>query len=222
MNQFTERHYQALLKYLKDGLRSGEFKDGSKLPSEQELADRLSFNVPSLREALHLLEMFGLVTPDVDGGFRVSHDVSRGFTDVFSMMLLLDQLAYSEVIRMRRSIELQSLAAICRNITETQKSTLYLSLMRMMASPNGDRKADIQFHDVLISASQDKLAISLHRALSQFTGYSSTGRQGDDEFYYVENWDEIVQVHAQIYRSVIDGRPEKAAEAVYAHYDFLL
>lgn len=222
MNQFTERHYQALLTYLKDALRTGELKDGSKLPSEQELADRLSFNVPSLREAMHLLEMFGLLTPDVDGGFRVSHDVSRGFTDVFSLMLLLNQLEYTEVIRLRRSIELQSLAAICRNITETQKSTLYLSLMRMMASPHGDRKADIQFHDVLISASQDKLAINLHRALSQFTGYNSTGRQGDDEFYYIENWDEVVQTHMQIYQSVIAGRPEKAAEAVYAHYDYLL
>ncbi len=75
---------------------------------------------------------------------------------------------------------------------------------------------------MLISASRDKLAISLHRALSQFTGFNSAGRQGDDEIYYIENWDEIVQNHAQIYQAVIDARPEKAAEAVYAHYNFLL
>ena len=32
MNQFTERHYQALLRYLKEGVRSGTLQDGSKLP----------------------------------------------------------------------------------------------------------------------------------------------------------------------------------------------
>ena len=42
MNQFTERHYQALIGYLKDGLRSGSLTRDSKLPSEAELAEILA------------------------------------------------------------------------------------------------------------------------------------------------------------------------------------
>ena len=104
MNQFTQRHYQALLGYLKTNLRSGALHDGSRLPPEEALAAELNFSVPSLREAQHLLEIFGLLTQDADGGYRLSHDVSRGFTDIFSLMLLLNQLKYSDVHRLRRSI----------------------------------------------------------------------------------------------------------------------
>ncbi len=218
MNQFTQRHYQALMGYLKSSLQAGTLQDGSRLPSEELLAQELSFSVPSLREAMHLLEIFGLLTPDVDGSYRLSHEVSRGFTDILSMMLLMDQIDYADVNRLRRSMELQSLPAICAGITESQKQTLYLCLMRMMASPHGDRKADAEFHDVLLSASRDKLVISLNRAMAQFMGPRE--RTSPDEYNF-ENWDELVQIHMQLYQAVVNNQPTRAAEAVYAHYDFL-
>ena len=74
------------------------------------------------------------MTKDADGGYRLSHDVSRGFTDIFSLMLLLNQLQYADVHRLRRSIELQSIPAIMRNITDRERQMLYLCLARMMAS----------------------------------------------------------------------------------------
>ena len=192
MNQFTQRHYQALLGYLKKNLRSVALHDGSRLPPEDTLAAELNFSIPSLREALHLLEVFGLLTQDASGGYRLSHDVSRGFTDILSLMLLLNQLTFSDVHRLRRSIELQSIPAIIENITERERQMLYLSLARMMASSHGDRRADAEFHDLLITASGDQLVISLNRALSQFMG---TSRNLADDTFYFENWDELVQIH---------------------------
>ena len=219
MNQFTQRHYQALLGYLKNALRTGALQDGSRLPSEDELAETLSFSVPSLREALHLLEIFGLLTQDANGGYRLSHDVSRGFTDIFSLMLLLNQLKYADVHRLHRSIELQSIPAIIENITERERQMLYLCLARMMASDHGDRRADTEFHDLLLTASGDQLVISLNRALAQFMG---TNRNLFDDTFYFENWDELVQIHVKLYRAVCAKDAARAAEAVNAHYDFLL
>ncbi len=219
MNQFTQRHYQALLGYLKNALRTGQLHDGSRLPPEEELAASLSFSVPSLREALHLLEMFGLLTADAEGRYRLSHDVSRGFTDVFSLMLLLNQLKYSDVHRLRRSIELQSIPAILENITVRERQMLYLCLARMMASSHGDRRADTEFHDIFLTASGDQLVISLNRALAQFMG---TNRNLFDDAFYFENWDELVQIHVKLYRAICAGDAAQAAEAVNEHYDFLL
>ena len=219
MNQFTQRHYQALLGYLKNGLRTGALHDGSRLPSEETLAEELSFSIPSLREALHLLEIFGLLTQDASGGYRLSHDVGRGFTDIFSLMLLLNQLQYSDVHRLRRSIELQSIPAIMKNITERERQMLYLCLARMMASEHGDRRADTEFHDLLLTASGDQLVISLNRALAQFMG---TNRNLFDDTFYFENWDELVQIHVKLYRAVCAKDEARAAEAVNEHYDFLM
>ena len=218
MNQFTQRHYQALLGYLKTNLRSGALHDGSRLPPEQALAAELNFSVPSLREAQHLLEIFGLLTQDADGGYRLSHDVSRGFTDIFSLMLLLNQLKYSDVHRLRRSIELQSIPALIENITERERQMIYLCLARMMASEHGDRRADAEFHDLLLTASGDQLVISLNRALAQFLG---TSRNLADDSVYFENWDELVQIHVKLYRAVCARDAARAAEAVNEHYDFL-
>ena len=219
MNQFTQRHYQALLAYLKKSLRTGELHDGSRLPPEEELAATLSFSVPSLQEAMHLLEMFGLLTQDTSGGYRLSHDVTRGFTDIFSLMLLLNQLKYSDVHRLRRSIELQSVPAILENITERERQMLYLCLARMMASAHGDRRADTEFHDLLLTASGDQLVISLNRALAQFMG---TNRNLLDDTFYFENWDELVQIHVKLYRAICAKDMHTAIEAVNEHYDFLL
>ena len=219
MNQFTQRHYQALLGYLKTNLRSGTLQDGSRLPPEDVLAAELSFSIPSLREALHLLEVFGLLTRDADGGYRLSHDVSRGFTDILSLMLLLNQLGYSDVHRLRRSIELQSIPAIIENITERERQMIYLSLARMMASEHGDRRADTEFHDLLLTASGDQLVISLNRALAQFMG---TSRNLADDTFYFEDWDELVQIHVKLYRAICAKDAVQAAEAVNEHYDFLM
>lgn len=219
MNHFEQRHYQALVQYLKDGLRSGSLTKDSRLPSEVELAEKLSFSVPSLREALHLLETFGLVRQEVDGGFRMSQDVGLGFSDMLGLFLLMEDLSYQDVIRMRRSIELQSLPAICANITDSEKQTLYFCIVRMMAGPRGDRRADDEFHDVLVSVSRDKLAASLNRALVQFTG---PGRKVLTDEYDTGNWQEIVQLHMNLYQAIKANDPERAAEAVHMHYDTLL
>ena len=215
MNQFTERPYQALLGYLKEELADHRLQVGSLLPSDSQLSARLSFSVPSIRESLHLLEMFGLLSPAEDGQYRVSHDVSRGFTDILSLMLLTDQLRYADVVRLRRSITLQSLPAICKEITESQKQNLYLCLVRMMASEHGDLKADMEFHDTLLAASGDQLALSLNRALNQFM------RGEKKTEYYFENWEALVQIHVQLYRGVVDGDVEAAAKAVNDHFDLL-
>lgn len=220
MNQFTQRHYQTLLAYLKDGLRSGELTNDTKLPSEAALAECLSFSVPSLHEAMQLLEMFGLVTQDIDGGYRMSHDVGRGFTDLLALFLLMENLSYPDVIRMRRGIELQSVPAIVENITETEKQTLYYCIVRMMSGARGDRRADEEFHNVLVSASRDKLADGFNRALVQFTG--PTGRIAPSGEYELDGWEDLMQLHMQVYQAIAAGDAARTADAINAHYDHLL
>lgn len=218
MNQFTERHYQALLRYLKEGIRSGKLHDGSKLPPETELAELLSFSVPSLREAMHFLKILGILSQDPDGSFRLRNDLTQSITDIFTLVLLMDQHNYADVLRLRRSIELQSIPAICANINETEKQTLYLCLMRMIAAPYGDSKADVEFHKVLVSCSRDKLASILNRTLVELMdpkGYAPSNS------YYFGDREEFVQVHMQLYQAIAANQPAAAAEAVNAHYDLL-
>ena len=47
-----DREYKRVMAFVKDGIRSGEFRVGSKLPTEREMAETLGMSRPSIREAL--------------------------------------------------------------------------------------------------------------------------------------------------------------------------
>jgi GntR family transcriptional regulator len=53
-------HYQAEL-YLRDLIENGAYEPGQKLPSEGIFAERLGISRPTLREALHNLEVEGMI-----------------------------------------------------------------------------------------------------------------------------------------------------------------
>ena len=62
---------QAIAK-IKDLIMSGEFAAGSKLPKEQELAQRLGLSRNSLREAVRALTLIGVLEPRVGDGTYVT------------------------------------------------------------------------------------------------------------------------------------------------------
>ena len=56
-----DREYKRVMAFVKDGIRSGEFRVGSKLPTEREMAETLGMSRPSIREALKSMENIGLI-----------------------------------------------------------------------------------------------------------------------------------------------------------------
>ena len=44
-----DREYKRVMAFVKDGIRSGEFQVGSKLPTEREMAETLGMSRPSIR-----------------------------------------------------------------------------------------------------------------------------------------------------------------------------
>ncbi|MCX6026842.1 MAG: winged helix-turn-helix domain-containing protein, partial [Chloroflexi bacterium] len=65
-------------KALEDWIRSGRFKPGEKLPSEDELSDRLGISRSTLREALGYLETHGLISRRQGIGTFVTHPYGTG------------------------------------------------------------------------------------------------------------------------------------------------
>jgi len=50
-----------VIEEIKDMLRSGQLAEGSKVPNQNEFAKQLGVSRLSLREALHTLQIFGIV-----------------------------------------------------------------------------------------------------------------------------------------------------------------
>ena len=93
-----ERTYE----YLKAKVLSGRFEPGERL-TEEHLAAELGVSRTPVREALHKLELEGLVKPLETRGFRVSQDSRDEIEDLFDIRAVLEGYA---------------LRCICKNTSE--------------------------------------------------------------------------------------------------------
>ena len=67
----SKRLFEQVAEQIKTLISSGEFKEGSKLPPERDLALQLGVSRPTVREAMIALELLGLVEVRVGAGIFV-------------------------------------------------------------------------------------------------------------------------------------------------------
>jgi DNA-binding FadR family transcriptional regulator len=79
----------------------------SRLPSEAELLERYEVSRPSLREALRILEMYGVISirPGPGGGTRVNQVASSQFASASSLYFHLLGLTLRNVLNTRLQVE---------------------------------------------------------------------------------------------------------------------
>jgi len=87
---------------LKDRVLSGAFAAGERL-TEEHLAERLGVSRTPVREALHKLELEGLIKPLETRGFCVPEDSIEDMEEIFDIRAILEGFA---------------LRVVCREITE--------------------------------------------------------------------------------------------------------
>lgn len=95
--------YQQIEEWIRHQVASGVWPEGSQIPSEQELAERLTVNRGTLRKAIANLMKEGLLEPvHGKGTFVMPSRVGQGLADsfiTFSESLLERQIPYRTTVR---------------------------------------------------------------------------------------------------------------------------
>ena len=110
---------------LRQGILTGELKPGERL-MEIHLADKLGVSRTPIREAIHMLELEGLVTMIPRRGAVVSQITEKGIKDV---------------LEVRRALDVLSVELACERITADELSALEkahptFKISRMSAPPS--------------------------------------------------------------------------------------
>ncbi|MEZ0069911.1 GntR family transcriptional repressor for pyruvate dehydrogenase complex [Streptacidiphilus sp. MAP12-20] len=139
---------------IKSMIISGEFPPGSRLPREDDLAQRLGLSRSSLREAVRALTaMQILVTKQGDGTYVSSLEPH----------LLLENLSFAsdvsqgdtalQLLQVRRLLEPQATALAATRITEADLEELRAILERSRAADDVEEfiRCDMDFHRTLIA-----------------------------------------------------------------------
>src|ERR1700742_3087669 len=81
---------QLLIQRFQEMIRDGVLKQGSRLPSERELAIHFGVARSSLRQALKVLEIMGILTQKVGDGSYLAKDSSAVLAVPMEFLFLLD------------------------------------------------------------------------------------------------------------------------------------
>lgn len=146
-------------------IRQGVYKAGDQLPPERELAEQLQVSRPSLREALRVLEMTGIVASRHGGGTFVLDMFPAGIVSPLALLLEATGDALGDLWEMRIIFEPAIAARAAVRATPESIAALEDSVSQLLRSTSEGAPDDVviqidrDFHNALAAASANQVAL---------------------------------------------------------------
>lgn len=188
---------------LRQAILTGELKPGERL-MEIHLANKLGVSRTPIREAIHKLELEGLVTMIPRRGAEVSQITEKNMQDVLEVRRALDALCAELACDRITDGELENLKKAC----DTFETAVHTQDTKQIA------QADVALHDIIVCATGNQRLIQLVNNLSeQMYRY---------RFEYIKDASQhetLIAEHRIIYQSIVAKDKATAAAAARTHID---
>lgn len=178
-------------------LRSGEFRPGTKLPSERELMERLGVGRSSIREALQTLIGMNLIEARPGRGYFVKASTWDPLPMDRVHPTLMEPQALLDLIDARMLVEPEIAALAAKHATPADLAAIRQALMRILTAARRGRtvyRAAAEFHVEFAKAGHNGALVQMVRSLVSVMSY--WGR-------------------------VFEGEPERARKEIRLHRDLL-
>jgi DNA-binding FadR family transcriptional regulator len=227
MTAATPRAWQVVLDAVERDLLEGRLSPGDHLPPERSLAADLGVGRSSVREALRVLEVLGLIRTAVGSGPSAGAIIvarpGGGMSALMRLQVAAQGFPVADVVKTRLILE-GSIAAELAEACRTADHRPDLSgpaqiLTAMERSPITEAEflaLDTQFHLSLAEASGNQVITATMAGLrSAIEGYARAGVAG------LASWPatsaRLMLEHRGILRAVLAGEADAARLAVHAH-----
>lgn len=207
-----ESIYNLVIKKLTDGIENGSFELNHRLPSERDLAECLSVSRGSLREALRVMEEFGLVETRKDGRYLIRTSVKER-----EMLSVSSQAELEDLLEVRSLLEDRIVELACLRATEEDIQTIKEYLDKGMfeyavVTKDAALNYDNLFHIAVANAAHNAVFVQIYEdelAVLQQLRRNSLSSSG--------NRKKIIEEHQLIYEAIRDRDPIMARLAVQLH-----
>lgn len=207
----------SVLKQIKQGIITGAYRPGDKLPSEKELMEAFNVSRGSLREALRTLEEFGfiVVKPGATGGAYVTSEGMKSLANRLHDIMLMEQVSFDEILQFRLLTEPGVARLAAEHRTEEDIGVLEeINRARETAIKAGKIPiiVNIDFHQALAKASKNKMVSLLIDAVALLfnSEFKKIGLS-------IEDHRAILEAHKRLTRYIKNREADKAARAMYEH-----
>lgn len=160
-----------LIANFKSLIGEGVFSPGCKLPPERELAQQFNVNRSSLRQALKVLQLMGVVTQHVGSGTYLSHSASNILREPMEFLILMGDITDEELFDARLIVESELAARAAGRATSEDLEALRQAIADLAASKSdlSRLEADLAFHEAIFRASGNRVCrlifTVIHRAI---------------------------------------------------------
>lgn len=223
----TQRKAQYVVDQIVRAIAGATYAVGDQLPPERELASMMNVGRSSVREALSMLQIAGVLEVRHGSGTFVRRvpepgfDINTSGAGMNDATLGVDFLELSEA-RLAFEVGVVRLACTRREKRGLAKLDAALAAMES-ATEDGDGgkflEANLDFHDALAACTSNRDIVRLSQVLLK--ALRTPGVRRMREFYYsVEpgRMKATLDAHERLARAVREGDSELAEEALEQHY----
>ncbi len=202
---------------LRERILSGEYPEGTPLPPERELVVQTHMSRTTVREALRILEVQGLIRIKAgrSGGAFVQHPGEDSVADSLELMIRGRQIRLTSVHETREAIEPSCARLAARNRLPADLRRLESANEAIAGSENldGFLEANVDWHVAVATASHNEILTGIMIALSRAI-YTATRTEG---FVNEEVRAITVRAHRSITRAIKDKDADAAVRRMMRH-----
>jgi GntR family transcriptional repressor for pyruvate dehydrogenase complex len=202
---------------LRERILSGEYPEGTPLPPERELVVQTRMSRTTVREALRILEVQGLIRIKAGraGGAFVQRPGEESVAKSLELLIRGRQIRLASVHETREAVEpsCARLAALHRNAGDLARIDAANEAIVAGAGLEAFLRANVDWHVAVATASHNEILTGIMLALSRAI-YTTTNNEGfvDDEVRAM-----TVRAHRSVTRAIRERDPEAAVRRMTRH-----
>jgi GntR family transcriptional repressor for pyruvate dehydrogenase complex len=220
-SHISNKAYFQVLNYLIENIKTNNIKKGSKLRTERELSELLGVSRASIREAIKILDIIGLVEKKPKSGTYVRKEFEEWYVEPISIMFKLSGVSQKDVYEFRKMIEVEVATLAAEKINDEEIEELKKCFSKMIFSDNEFERViyDKKFHYILVKASRNSIILNSYNAMAPMLDIFTT----DIRTVVIDKEGEeaVKKLHENIFYAIVDRNVEKAKEAMKVHMDMI-
>jgi GntR family transcriptional regulator, transcriptional repressor for pyruvate dehydrogenase complex len=202
-----------LVRQFKQMIRDGTLTPGCRLPAERELSQSLGVNRASLRPALKVLQVVGVLSQRVGDATYLSSDARTFFREPLDFLILLSGVSDEELFGLRLLVEPELAAIAAKRASPQDRADLVAALEAMKRSQTRQDRitSDLAFHEVVFRAAGNRaclfILVVIQRAILQSMEDSASTMPIED----------AIRLHLPVFRAIEKRDPVAARRTMARH-----
>jgi GntR family transcriptional regulator, transcriptional repressor for pyruvate dehydrogenase complex len=209
-----------VIRYLLDRIAREGLQTGDPAPSEVEVAQDLKVSRGTVREAYRSLAALGILEIESGKRPRVRGLDASGLTQIIGFALRAAHVNASQVVQLRRAVEIEAARLAAQYGTEAQFDRLRECVAEMSEAGTDHARmiaADVALHITLAEATQNPMFTlmikGLRGPLEESMAEGLRGQRTREEFL------EVPRAHKALVQRICARDSDGAAQAMARHFD---